>query len=50
MHCHAKGGPKGYASDGKEFCRVNAVTQNAYTDAMPEGYDLLPAEKAKKSW
>lgn len=47
MHCHAKGGPKGYASDGKEFCRVNAVTQNAYTDAMPEGYDLLPAEKAK---
>lgn len=48
MHCHAKGGPKAYASDGKEFCRVNAVTQNAYTDAMPEGYILLPAETPKK--
>lgn len=47
MHCHAKGGPKGYSSDGKEFCRVNAVTQNAYTEAMPEGYALPTAETPK---
>ncbi len=48
MHCHAKGGPAEYASDGKEYCRVNAVTQRAYTEEMPEGYALLPAEQPKK--
>jgi 2,4-dienoyl-CoA reductase-like NADH-dependent reductase (Old Yellow Enzyme family)/thioredoxin reductase len=45
MHCHNKGGPDG---SGPEWCRVNAVTQHAYTDVMPEGYELLPAA-AKKS-
>ena len=45
MHCHNKGGPDG---SGPERCRVNAVTQHAYTELMPEGYELLPAEKSKK--
>lgn len=48
MHCHAKGGPAQYASDGKEYCRVNAVTQRAYTDEMPEGYALPNAEQPKR--
>lgn len=48
MHCHAKGGPAQYASDGKEYCRVNAVTQRAYTDEMPEGYELPSAEQPKR--
>lgn len=48
MHCHAKGGPAQYASDGKEYCRVNAVTQRAYTDEMPEGYALPSAEQPKR--
>lgn len=48
MHCHNKGGSELYSGDGKEVCRVNAVTQRAFTDAMPEGYQLLPADKAKK--
>jgi 2,4-dienoyl-CoA reductase-like NADH-dependent reductase (Old Yellow Enzyme family)/thioredoxin reductase len=45
MHCHNKGGPDG---SGPEWCRVNAITQHAYTDLMPEGYELLPSEKQKK--
>lgn len=48
MHCHAKGGPAQYASDGKEYCRVNAVTQRAYTEEMPEGYALPSAEQPKR--
>lgn len=40
MHCHFKG--------GRELCRVNAVTQRAYSAEMPEGYKLLPAETVKK--
>lgn len=48
MHCHAKGGPAQYASDGKEYCRVNAVTQRAYTDEMPEGYALPSTEQPKR--
>lgn len=44
MHCHNKGGPEG---SGPEICRVNAVTQHAYTELMPEGYELLPAAAAK---
>ncbi len=45
MHCHNKGGPEG---SGPERCRVNATTQYAYTDVMPEGYNLIPATKKKK--
>jgi 2,4-dienoyl-CoA reductase-like NADH-dependent reductase (Old Yellow Enzyme family)/thioredoxin reductase len=47
MHCHNKGGP-GPVGSGPEWCRVNAVTQHAYTDLMPEGYELLPASTLKK--
>ena len=49
LHCHNKGGNPLYTRDnGAEYCRVNAVTQLAFTDLMPEGYQLLPAEAAKK--
>lgn len=50
MHCHNKGGDATYDYTGKgaELCRVNAVTQRAYTEDMPEGYELLPAETKKK--
>lgn len=49
MHCHNKGGNPLYTRDkGAEYCRVNAVTQLAYTELMPEGYELLPAETPKK--
>ncbi len=48
LHCHSKGGPAEYANDGTEYCRVNAVTQRAYTEDIPEGYELLPAETKKK--
>ena len=49
LHCHNKGGNPLYTRDkGAEYCRVNAVTQLAYTDAMPEGYELPAAEVAKK--
>ena len=41
FHCHAK--PLGEA----EMCRVNATTQFAYTEEMPEGYELPPAEASK---
>lgn len=42
LHCHAK--PLGEP----EMCRVNATTQFAYTEEMPEGYALLPAETPRK--
>ena len=49
MHCHNKGGNALYTRDGgAEYCRVNAATQLAYTEAMPEGYEPLPAEVSKK--
>lgn len=49
MHCHVNGAPAQYLNDNdKEFCRVNATTQHAYTDEMPEGYELPPAETSKK--
>lgn len=41
FHCHAK--PLGEA----EMCRVNATTQFAYTEEMPEGYELPPAQESK---
>ncbi|MDO4633798.1 MAG: FAD-dependent oxidoreductase [Eubacteriales bacterium] len=31
-----------------EHCRVNACHMRAYHDEMPEGYDVVPAETAKK--
>lgn len=45
LHCHFD-----YAEDGRyyEHCRVNATTQRAYRQAMPEGPIPLPAETAKK--
>lgn len=50
MHCHNKGGDPTYDYTGKgvELCRVNAATQRAYTEAMPEGYEPVPAETKKK--
>lgn len=44
MHCHFD-----YNADGQvyEHCRVNACTQRAYRDQMPEGYDLPPADGDK---
>ncbi|WP_139651896.1 oxidoreductase [Raoultibacter phocaeensis] len=41
FHCHAR--PLGEA----EMCRVNATTQFAYTEEMPEGYELPPAQESK---
>lgn len=41
LHCHAK--PLGEP----ESCRVNATTQFAYTEEMPEGYGLVPAEASR---
>ena len=45
MHCHFD-----YDEEGKtyEHCRVNAATQRARREAMPEGAIPTPAEKAKK--
>ena len=45
LHCHFD-----YDEDGKvyEHCRVNATTQRAYREAMPEGPIPLPAETPKK--
>ncbi|WP_080803085.1 oxidoreductase [Arabiibacter massiliensis] len=44
LHCHFD-----YGEDGKtyEHCRVNACTQRAFRDAMPEGFDLPPASGSK---
>ncbi len=45
MHCHFD-----YDEDGKtyEHCRVNAATQRAWHDEMPEGATPRPAEGEKK--
>lgn len=45
LHCHFD-----YDEDGKvyEHCRVNATTQRAYREAMPEGPIPLPADGNKK--
>ena len=45
LHCHFD-----YDEDGKvyEHCRVNATTQRAYREAMPEGPTPLPADGDKK--
>lgn len=45
LHCHFD-----YNEEGKiyEHCRVNACTQRAFRDKMPEGFDLLPANGDKK--
>ncbi len=45
MHCHFD-----YNEEGKtyEHCRVNAATQRAWRDAMPEGPTPLPADGDKK--
>ncbi|MBR2836508.1 MAG: FAD-dependent oxidoreductase [Coriobacteriales bacterium] len=49
LHCHNKGGNALYTRDGgAEYCRVNARTQLAFTDQMPEGYEYIPAETPKK--
>lgn len=42
LFCHSKP-----VNGEPEKCRVNATTQYAYTDEMPEGYKVLPAEEAK---
>ncbi|MBP9040494.1 MAG: twin-arginine translocation signal domain-containing protein, partial [Anaerolineaceae bacterium] len=44
MHCHFDKDKEGNTD---EHCRVNACTQRAYRDAMPEGYDPLPVTTAK---
>ncbi len=44
MHCHFDKDKEG---NTYEHCRVNACTQRAYRDAMPEGYDPLPVTTAK---
>ena len=45
MHCHFD-----YNDEGKvyEHCRVNAATQRAWHDVMPEGATPLPADGNKK--
>jgi len=45
MHCHFDKDKEGKTF---EHCRVNACTQRAYRDAMPEGFDPLPATTVKK--
>lgn len=44
MHCHFD-----YDAEGKryEHCRVNAATQRAYRESMPEGFKPMPAGAAK---
>lgn len=48
LHCHAIGAAPD--QDQRTFggCRVNAALKVAYTEAMPEGFDPLPAEQPKK--
>ncbi len=48
LHCHAIGAAPD--KDQRSFggCRVNAALKVAYTEAMPEGFDPLPAEQSKK--
>ena len=45
MHCHFD-----YADEGKTYenCRVNAATQRAWHDEMPEGATPLPGDGDKK--
>lgn len=45
MHCHADRNLEGKSY---EHCRVNACTQRAYRDEMPEGYSLPAIETSKK--
>ena len=42
FHCH------GIQGREPEYCRVNATTQFAYTEEMPDGYELVPADAPKK--
>lgn len=44
LHCHFD-----YDEEGNtyEHCRVNACTQRAFRDDMPEGFDLLPVGTVK---
>ncbi len=42
LFCHSKP-----VNGEPEKCRVNATTQYAYTEEMPEGYQVLPAEEKK---
>ncbi len=44
MHCHFDRDKEGNVY---EHCRVNAATQRAYRDAMPEGDEPLPASVVK---
>jgi 2,4-dienoyl-CoA reductase-like NADH-dependent reductase (Old Yellow Enzyme family)/thioredoxin reductase len=44
LHCHMDTNKEGKRY---EHCRVNAATQRAYRDAMPEGPDPLPASPVK---
>ena len=42
FHCH------GIQGREREYCRVNATTQYAYTEEMPDGYELVPTGAPKK--
>lgn len=42
FHCH------GIQGGEREYCRVNATTQYAYTEEMPDGYELVPTDSPKK--
>ena len=42
FHCH------GIQGREPEYCRVNATTQYAYTEEMPDGYELVPTDAPKK--
>lgn len=42
FHCH------GIQGREPEYCRVNATTQFAYTEEMPDGYELVPTDAPKK--
>lgn len=44
MHCHFDVDKEGNAY---EHCRVNACTQHAFRESMPEGFDLPAAETTK---
>jgi 2,4-dienoyl-CoA reductase-like NADH-dependent reductase (Old Yellow Enzyme family) len=46
LHCFYDADLKGTAL--MEHCRVNAANWRAYGEAMPEGYEPLPADGAKK--
>ena len=42
FHCH------GIQGGEREYCRMNATTQYAYTEEMPDGYELVPTDAPKK--